>query len=95
MTQHFSSTETLRDETRTSYLLQGVQSAWDSVGRLRAHRHPEADRGAAGGAAASAAAGVPREPQEEQLGGAAAQLDVPLKGNVSSASCRYHGDASL
>uniref|UniRef100_A0A8C7Y7K3 Activating signal cointegrator 1 complex subunit 2 n=1 Tax=Oryzias sinensis TaxID=183150 RepID=A0A8C7Y7K3_9TELE len=72
------------DETRTSYLLQGVQSAWDSVGRLRAHRHPEADRGAAGGAEASAAAGVPGEPQEEQLGGAAARLDMPLKGNAAA-----------
>ncbi|RVE67750.1 hypothetical protein OJAV_G00084860 [Oryzias javanicus] len=63
------------DETRTSYLLGGVQSAWDSVGRRRAG----ADRGAAGGVAAD----PPEKPEEERPGGAAAPPDTPLKGNAA------------
>uniref|UniRef100_A0A8D3C7I9 CUE domain-containing protein n=1 Tax=Scophthalmus maximus TaxID=52904 RepID=A0A8D3C7I9_SCOMX len=50
------------DETRTSYLLQGVESAWDSVGRRKpssqirsnAASSLSANQGAAGGAAAGA-----------------------------------------
>ncbi|XP_061586679.1 activating signal cointegrator 1 complex subunit 2 [Cololabis saira] len=76
------------DETRTSYLLQGVEGAWDSVGRQkpqgRAHNQQasSAHLGAAGGAAAGGF-----EPQEvsESAGGsvrgAEALLEVPRRGN--------------
>nr|XP_019964627.1 PREDICTED: activating signal cointegrator 1 complex subunit 2 isoform X1 [Paralichthys olivaceus] len=85
------------DETRTSYLLQGVESAWESVGRRKPQSqiHPKANQGAAGGAAAAAAASSAsfnrqvREPREECERGAEAMLDVPQKENnvctVSSA----------
>ncbi|KAF3851489.1 hypothetical protein F7725_013261 [Dissostichus mawsoni] len=67
------------DETRTSYLLQGVQSAWDSVGRRRPHSHSQY-QGAAGGAAEA------REPERggEGLRGAEAMVDAPRKGNNES-----------
>lgn len=62
------------DETRTSYLLQGVQSAWDSVGHRRPHSQYQ---GAAGGAAEA------REPERggEGLRGAEAMVDAPRQGN--------------
>ncbi|KAK5931967.1 hypothetical protein CgunFtcFv8_003711 [Champsocephalus gunnari] len=66
------------DETRTSYLLQGVQSAWDSVGHRRPHGNSQY-RGAAGGAAEA------RQP--EGLGGAEALVDAPRKGNNVGAVC--------
>uniref|UniRef100_UPI0037E9AD74 activating signal cointegrator 1 complex subunit 2 n=1 Tax=Semicossyphus pulcher TaxID=241346 RepID=UPI0037E9AD74 len=82
------------DETRTSYLLQGVESAWDSVGRRKPqsqnqHKVTAAHQGAAGGAAAAAAAASSFRPQEggaqergrESPLGAEAMLDVPSKGN--------------
>ncbi|XP_037633277.1 activating signal cointegrator 1 complex subunit 2 [Sebastes umbrosus] len=81
------------DETRTSYLLQGVEDAWDCVGRRRPHsqiQHQGAMDGdaasASGAAAASASAGFKlqeaREPEGgESLRGAEAMLDVPRKGN--------------
>ncbi|XP_053180919.1 activating signal cointegrator 1 complex subunit 2 [Scomber japonicus] len=79
------------DETRTSYLLEGVQSAWDSVGRRKPQsqnqlRPSSAFDGAAGGAsAASSSAGFHevRQPAEggESLRGAEAMLDAPRKGN--------------
>ncbi|XP_070760584.1 activating signal cointegrator 1 complex subunit 2 [Enoplosus armatus] len=83
------------DETRTSYLLQGVESAWDSVGRRKPqsqiqHKVPSvmpAYQGAAGGAAAAASSAgfkhqEDREPEgEESPRGAEAMLDVPRKGN--------------
>ncbi|KAI3372534.1 hypothetical protein L3Q82_023005 [Scortum barcoo] len=93
------------DETRTSYLLQGVQSAWDSVGRRKPqsqiqHKVPlvmAACQGAAGGAAAAAASGgfTPQEAREpveggEILRGAEAMLDVPRKGN-NGAVCPVSG----
>ncbi|KAK1893288.1 Activating signal cointegrator 1 complex subunit 2 [Dissostichus eleginoides] len=64
------------DETRTSYLLQGVQSAWDSVGHRRPHSHSQY-QGAAGGAAEA------REPERggEGLRGAEAMVDAPRKGD--------------
>ncbi|XP_034396869.1 activating signal cointegrator 1 complex subunit 2 [Cyclopterus lumpus] len=69
------------DETRTSYLLQGVESAWDSVGRRRPHR-PIQHRGAAGGAAASSSSFKLQEPEGgASLEGAEAMMDVPRKGN--------------
>ncbi|XP_033947048.1 activating signal cointegrator 1 complex subunit 2 [Pseudochaenichthys georgianus] len=64
------------DETRTSYLLQGVQSAWDSVGHRKPHGNSQY-QGAAGGAAEA------RQPERggEGLGGAEAMVDAPRKGN--------------
>lgn len=71
----------LRDETRTSYLLQGVQSAWDSVGRRSRHRG--AAGGGAGGAASASSPGFELQ-EARQPEGAEAML-VPRKGNdVSS-----------
>uniref|UniRef100_A0A8P4GKW2 CUE domain-containing protein n=1 Tax=Dicentrarchus labrax TaxID=13489 RepID=A0A8P4GKW2_DICLA len=43
------------DETRTSYLLQGVESAWDSVGRQKPQIQHKVPSAAAGGAAAASA----------------------------------------
>uniref|UniRef100_A0A7N8YQP0 Activating signal cointegrator 1 complex subunit 2 n=1 Tax=Mastacembelus armatus TaxID=205130 RepID=A0A7N8YQP0_9TELE len=63
------------DETRTSYLLQGVESAWDSVGRRKPQSRtkskasslvPSSQEGA-GGAASSA--GINRETREPGDGG--------------------------
>lgn len=87
----------LSDETRTSYLLQGVESAWDSVGRRKpqsqiqtsqaqASASLSANQGPAPGAAASSLAGSKpqevREPAEgESPRGAEAMLDVPQRGN--------------
>ncbi|XP_075960954.1 activating signal cointegrator 1 complex subunit 2 [Anarhichas minor] len=80
----------LIDETRMSYLLQGVASAWDSVGRRRPHSQTR-HQGAAGGAAASTSSGFKvqeeREPEGgESLRGAEAMLYVPQKGN-NGAGC--------
>lgn len=74
----------LSDETRTSYLLQGVESAWDSVGR----RKPRNQGSAAAAAASSSGGFIQQEEQEaeggEDLRGAEAMLDLPPKGsNVS------------
>ncbi|XP_059192967.1 activating signal cointegrator 1 complex subunit 2 [Centropristis striata] len=76
------------DETRTSYLLQGVQSAWDCVGRRRPHSQ-SGPQGAAGGAAAASAAFKPEEAPESEGGdglrGAEAMLDVSRKGDNGAA----------
>jgi len=76
-----------RDETRTSYLLQGVQSAWDSVGRARPQGHMQnanALSAAQGGAMGDRASplGV-RESGEggETPRGAEAPLYMPHKGD--------------
>ncbi|KAM7415629.1 hypothetical protein PAMA_017926 [Pampus argenteus] len=82
------------DETRTSYLLQGVESAWDGVGRRKPSQIQAgasssflANQGAVGGASAafSSASFNPqvREPGEggESLRGAEAMLEVPQKGH--------------
>ncbi|XP_035022151.2 activating signal cointegrator 1 complex subunit 2 isoform X1 [Hippoglossus stenolepis] len=72
------------DETRTSYLLQGVESAWESVGRRKppSQIQPKANQGAA---AASSAGFNPqnqvREPGEGSARGAEAMLDAPRKEN--------------
>ncbi|KAL6114878.1 ascc2 [Pungitius sinensis] len=66
------------DETRTSYLLQGVQSAWDSVGRRSRHRGAAAR--AEGAASSSSSSGF----ELQEAGppqGAEATSDVPGKGN--------------
>ncbi|XP_077378517.1 activating signal cointegrator 1 complex subunit 2 [Festucalex cinctus] len=75
------------DETRTSYLLQGVQSAWDSVGR-RKHRatassSQSANQGAAGGASLSIGQRDVWEAEggRESPGGAEAMLDAPRRGS--------------
>lgn len=93
------------DETRTSYLLQGVESAWDSVGRrkpqsqiqLRTSSSFVANQGAVGGASAasSSASFNPQEVREpgeggESLRGAEAMLDVSRKGN-NGAVCPVSG----
>uniref|UniRef100_A0A3Q0RID4 Activating signal cointegrator 1 complex subunit 2 n=1 Tax=Amphilophus citrinellus TaxID=61819 RepID=A0A3Q0RID4_AMPCI len=91
------------DDTRTSYLLQGVESAWDTVGRRKPQSQIQtkaassllANQGAAAGAAASSLAGSKpqevREPAEgESLRGAEAMLDVPQKGN-NGAVCPVSG----
>lgn len=92
------------DETRTSYLLEGVRSAWDSVGRRKPQSQIQnkvpsampAYQGAAGGAAAAASSGdfklkEGREPERaEDLMGAKAMLDVPRKGN-NGAVCTVSG----
>ncbi|KAJ3580613.1 hypothetical protein NHX12_034311 [Muraenolepis orangiensis] len=77
----------LIDETRTIYLLQGVQSAWDSVGRRRPQGHPQigAFPAAMGGAAAGgrdSPLGV-RESGEggETPRGAEASPFMPHRGN--------------
>ncbi|KAG8011720.1 Activating signal cointegrator 1 complex subunit 2 [Nibea albiflora] len=73
--QHFTSFLTEKsDETRTSYLLQGVESAWDNVGRRKPqsqiqHKVPSAYQGAAGGAAASSAGFKHQEDREAEGGG--------------------------
>ncbi|XP_071340038.1 activating signal cointegrator 1 complex subunit 2 [Trachinotus anak] len=92
------------DETRTSYLLQGVESAWDSVGRRKPQNQTQpkassllsANQGAAGGAAAASSASFkPQQVQEreggaESLRGAEAMLDFPRRGN-NGAVCPLSG----
>uniref|UniRef100_A0A7N6AW07 CUE domain-containing protein n=1 Tax=Anabas testudineus TaxID=64144 RepID=A0A7N6AW07_ANATE len=77
------------DETRTSYLLQGVESAWDSIGRQKpqsqiepkASSLPSASWGAAGGSPAASPTGSKRQEVREPgdggeiLRGAEAILD--------------------
>uniref|UniRef100_A0A8C5FRN3 Activating signal cointegrator 1 complex subunit 2 n=1 Tax=Gadus morhua TaxID=8049 RepID=A0A8C5FRN3_GADMO len=76
----------LIDETRTSYLLQGVQSAWDSVGRRRprghtqTHGRPAAQGGAAGGRASPLGLRESGEGWETPRGAEASQY-TPHKGN--------------
>uniref|UniRef100_A0A665TWT8 CUE domain-containing protein n=1 Tax=Echeneis naucrates TaxID=173247 RepID=A0A665TWT8_ECHNA len=62
------------DETRTSYLLQGVESAWESVGRRKLPNPSSllsSNQGAVGGAAAASSASFP--PQE--VAGGEAMMD--------------------
>ncbi|XP_037536040.1 activating signal cointegrator 1 complex subunit 2 [Nematolebias whitei] len=74
----------LIDETRTSYLLQGVEGAWDNVGRQKPQSHLQnkpssssssllaANQGATGGVA-----------PQEVLRGAEGGVDVPPTGSSS------------
>ncbi|KAM9858481.1 activating signal cointegrator 1 complex subunit 2 [Aulostomus maculatus] len=91
------------DETRTSYLLQGVESAWDSMGRRKPQIQSKATtsipgfQGAAGGASAiSSSAGIESwgvhdlESEGDGVRGAEAMLDVPWKGN-NGAVCSVSG----
>ncbi|XP_068460552.1 activating signal cointegrator 1 complex subunit 2 [Clinocottus analis] len=77
------------DETRTSYLLQGVESAWDSVGRRRSHNQIQ-HRGAAPAASSSSSSFILQEASVpeggESLRGAQAMMDVPQKEN-NAAGC--------
>lgn len=86
----------LSDETRTSYLLQGVESAWDSAGRQNPQGQKKvtsvlAHRREPDGAPAASPDGATRQKEQgfeggESLRGAEAMVDVPTKGNnVSSA----------
>uniref|UniRef100_A0AAQ5ZPP8 CUE domain-containing protein n=1 Tax=Amphiprion ocellaris TaxID=80972 RepID=A0AAQ5ZPP8_AMPOC len=64
------------DETRTSYLLQGVESAWDSVGRRKPQIQSKtsssllSNQGAVGGATAAAASGGFKAPEVREPEGA-------------------------
>lgn len=83
----------ISDETRTSYLLQGVQSAWDSAGRRKpqnhvGHEHVANQGGAEFASAAASSSFKPHKdqvPREEEVMGAEALVCVPQRGNnVSS-----------
>ena len=82
----------LRDDTRTSYLLQAVESAWDSIGKKRpvtassanqsgdtvSKAYPDTRPALMEAAGGGAMIG-------EELRGAEAMMDIPRKGaNVSS-----------
>ncbi|KAM9743836.1 activating signal cointegrator 1 complex subunit 2 [Menidia menidia] len=80
------------DETRTSFLLQGVESTRDNVGRRKPHSHTNStalssfsdQQEAVGGAAASSGGSQPQEVCKggrEDPQGAVAMLDDSLKGN--------------
>nr|XP_061811493.1 activating signal cointegrator 1 complex subunit 2 isoform X2 [Nerophis lumbriciformis] len=74
------------DETRTSYLLQGVHSAWDSTGRRKTKPSSQSpNQGAVGGASRNISQDVRQaEDGRETSRGAEAMLDVPRRGsNVS------------
>ncbi|XP_024908800.1 activating signal cointegrator 1 complex subunit 2 isoform X2 [Cynoglossus semilaevis] len=84
------------DETRTSYILQGVESAHDSLGRgrpqslvqFRAFSSLSADQGAVGGTSATSGNSISLAAQEtrrENVEMAAAMLDGPQKGDNGAA----------
>ncbi|XP_041643228.1 activating signal cointegrator 1 complex subunit 2 [Cheilinus undulatus] len=85
------------DETRTSYLLQGVESAWDSVGRRKPQSqfHQKTMTAHQGASASSSAGFKPQKVQDPEGGresprGAEAMLQVPQKGN-NGAVCPVSG----
>ncbi|XP_043096620.1 activating signal cointegrator 1 complex subunit 2 isoform X2 [Puntigrus tetrazona] len=74
------------DDTRTSYLLQGVESAWECVGKKRSFPSSSNHRGGAEGKtgrdlAASQTDGAGVSGDGEELRGAEAMTDVPQKGD--------------
>uniref|UniRef100_A0A8C7CSG8 Activating signal cointegrator 1 complex subunit 2 n=1 Tax=Oncorhynchus kisutch TaxID=8019 RepID=A0A8C7CSG8_ONCKI len=85
----------LLDETRTSYLLQGVEDAWDSIGRRRTQDRPQQTHSSAGlsgqevevGAGAWGGEMGIREPGEggETPRGAESMWDTPHKGDNGAA----------
>lgn len=86
----------IRDETRTSYLLQGVESAWESVGKKRSFpsafssaNHSTGARSKSGrDTDASMKEGAGFAGVREKLRGAEAMTDTPSKGdNVSFYFC--------
>ncbi|XP_027888752.1 activating signal cointegrator 1 complex subunit 2 isoform X2 [Xiphophorus couchianus] len=85
------------DETRTSYLLQGVESAWDATGGRRPQTEGASSSSADQGAAAAAAAGSDgfgspevKESRGERLVGAEAKMAAPQKGD-NGAVCPVSG----
>ncbi|KAM4746080.1 activating signal cointegrator 1 complex subunit 2 isoform 1-T2 [Anableps anableps] len=79
------------DETRTCYLLQGVESSWDSTGRRRPAGRIQ-NEGASSFSANQGAAAASSDgfgPQE-RLRGAEAELDAPQKGD-NGAVCPVSG----
>ncbi|KAJ7993740.1 hypothetical protein DPEC_G00257820 [Dallia pectoralis] len=98
----------LIDETRTSYLLQGVADAWDSIGRRRPQSRPqhtprpkgldvpraEGAAGAFGGAGPWGGEMGFREPGEggETHRGAEAPLDIARKGDNGAACILSAGE---
>ncbi|XP_077416584.1 activating signal cointegrator 1 complex subunit 2 isoform X2 [Vanacampus margaritifer] len=75
------------DETRTSYLLQGVQSAWDGVGRPKQQPTVSSSQAANQGAVGGASLPIGRRDVWEAEGGresprgAEAMLDAPRRGS--------------
>lgn len=80
----------ISDETRTSYLLQGVQSAWDSVGQRKPqnqveHKSPSSAEAEEGASSSSFKLQEDQVHRELEVIGAEALVCVPHKGNnVSS-----------
>lgn len=80
----------ISDETRTSYLLQGVQSAWDSVGQRKPqnqveHKSPSSAEAEEGASSSSFKLQEDQVHRELEVMGAEALVCVPHKGNnVSS-----------
>lgn len=84
------------DETRTSYLLQGVQSAWDSVGQRKPqnqveHKSPSpvANQGGADFAAAASSSSFKLQEDQVEVMGAEALVCVPHKGNNVSSQINW------
>lgn len=83
----------LRDETRTSYLLQGVESAWESVGKKRsfpsafsaANHSTEARSKSGRDASGSMEEGSETAEVREEMRGAEAMIETHHKGD--SVSC--------
>lgn len=80
------------DETRTSYLLQGVESAWDSTGRLRPQGRIQSEGASSlwANQGAAAAHSDADESRGEALQGAEAMMDAPQKGD-NGAVCPVSG----
>lgn len=90
----------ISDETRTAYLLQGVQSAWESVGQRKPqnqaeHKSPSsvANQGGADFAAAASSSSFKLQEdhvhREVEVMGAEALVCVPHKGNNVSSQIIY------
>lgn len=79
----------LRDETRTAYLLQGVESAWESVGKKRSFpsafssaNHSAGARSKSGrDTSASMEEGAGIAGVREEMRGAEARTETPPKGD--------------
>lgn len=80
------------DETRTSYLLQGVESAWDSTGRRRPQGRIQSEGASSlwANQGAAAAHSDADESRGEALQGAEAMMDAPQKGD-NGAVCPVSG----
>ncbi|XP_008415941.1 activating signal cointegrator 1 complex subunit 2 [Poecilia reticulata] len=82
------------DETRTLYLLEGVESAWDATGRRRPQTEGASSSPANHGAAAACSDGFGspevKESRGERLEGAEAKMAAPQKGD-NGAMCPVSG----